>query len=428
MKKRFLLFFLLLAVLAGAAYVFVLSKPEVFNLEELTQLPRQKEVVLYVKNYDKVQKLTVKVLQEGREVELYSGVPKEKVVLQINPKKLGLKEGEATVSVELRRLLFLKETYAVPTYIDYTPPRVSILFSQYAVMNGGSGAVRISVSEEAKLSLKVKDREFPFYRDGRSTYFSLFAVPIDFTRGDSIKVVAVDKVGNRTEISLPVRLKRKKYPVYRIELKGREEKLLPKLSSLLGEEVKKENFIEAFRRVNEELRKENEEKLSALGRKTREERLWSGRFLQLKNSKVVSLFGEKRIYTYGGKKISESYHWGYDLASVKNAPVEAANRGIVVFAGFLGIYGNTVILDHGYGLMTVYSHLADFKVKEGQEVKKGQVIGLTDETGFAFGDHLHFGVMIHGYPVNPLEWWDRKWIRNNILPAISQGPPGGRSR
>jgi len=421
MKKRVLFFLLLAIILGGVSYIFVLSKPEVFNLEELSQLPRQKEVTLYIKNYDKVQSMTVKVVQKGREVKLYEGLPEEKLTLRINPKKLGLKEGEATVYVELTRLVFLKETYAIPTYIDYTPPRVSILFSQYAVMNGGSGAVRISLSEEARLFLRVKNREFPFYRDGRSTYFTLFAVPLDFSRGDPLKVVAIDKVGNKTEISLPVRLKRKRYPVYRIELKGREQKLLPKLSSLLGEEVSRETFLEAFKKVNEEIRRENEEKLASIGKKSERKKLWSGRFLQLRNSKVVSLFGEKRVYTYGGKKVSESYHWGYDLASVKNAPVEAANDGVVVFAGFLGIYGNTVVIDHGYGLMTIYSHLADFKVKEGDKVKKGQVIGLTDETGFAFGDHLHFGVMIHGYPVNPIEWWDKKWIKNNVLPAFGQG-------
>ena len=172
--------------------------------------------------------------------------------------------------------------------------------------------------------------------------------------------------------------------------------------------------------MNEEVRKENEKRIEEIGGKSADQRLWRGKFIQLKNSKVLSRYGERRRYAYKGKLISKSWHLGYDLASVKNARVPAANHGVVVFAGDLGIYGNTVIIDHGYGLMTLYAHLADFKVKEGDAVRKGQTIGYTDTTGLALGDHLHFGVLIDGYEVTPLEWWDRKWIRTRIEPVFSE--------
>ncbi|AAC07601.1 M23 family metallopeptidase [Aquifex aeolicus] len=419
MKKKLIGILLVLVVIVALGFYFlVLTKPRVLNVEEFSSIPRKKIVRLKIEHADKAQLLRVLILQNGKEYVVYEGKPMPEVLLEIHPKKLGLKEGEAEVVIELSRFYFLKEKYSIRSHIDYTPPLVNVVFSPYAVMNGGSGAVRVSVSEESDLKLSVKDLIFPFYKIAGNTYFSLFGVPIDFSPSDSIKIIAKDKVGNESVVLVPVRIRQKHYPVYKIELKGREKVLIPKLSSLLGEEINKSNFIQAFKKVNEDLRRENEEKISEIGKKSEERIYWSGKFLQLKNSKVVSLYGEKRIYTYGGKQISTSYHWGYDLASVKNSPVEASNSGRVVFTGFLGIYGNTVIIDHGYGLMSIYSHLAEFRVKEGDIVKKGQIIGVTDTTGLAFGDHLHFGIMINGLPVNPIEWWDKKWIKNNILPAI----------
>ena len=419
MKKRIFGILLILTALTTLGFYFLfLTKPRVLNLQELSKIPRKKVVILRVDHADKAQLIRVKVLQNGKEFIVYEGKPAPELRIEIRPKKLGLKEGKARVVVELVRLYFLKESYTITSYVDYTPPLVNVIFSPYAVMNGGSGAVRVSVSEEADLKLKVKDLTFPFYRISGNTYFSLFGVPIDFSPSDSIKIIARDKVGNESVVLVPVKLKKKHYPVYRIDLKGRERVLISKLTSLLGEEVNKDNFIEAFKRVNEDLRRENEEKISEIGMKSEKRFYWKGRFLQMKKSKVISVFGEKRIYTYGGKKVSLSYHWGYDLASVKNSPVEASNYGKVVFTGFLGIYGNTIVIDHGYGLMSIYSHLAEFRVKEGDVVKKGQIIGITDTTGLAFGDHLHFGIMINGVFVNPIEWWDKRWIKNNILPAL----------
>ena len=98
--------------------------------------------------------------------------------------------------------------------------------------------------------------------------------------------------------------------------------------------------------------------------------------------------------------------------------VEAANSGTVAFAGDLGIYGNTVMLDHGIGLFTLYSHLSSIDVRQGEAVERRQVLGKTGETGLAAGDHLHYGVYLHGVAVLPVEWWDPKWIRDNIQPKL----------
>ena len=95
-------------------------------------------------------------------------------------------------------------------------------------------------------------------------------------------------------------------------------------------------------------------------------------------------------------------------------PVEAANNGIVLFAGYLGIYGNTIILDHGYGLLSLYAHLSSIAVAPGEALTLGQPIGKSGTTGLAAGDHLHFSLILHGEQVNPTEWWDPFWVKTRI--------------
>jgi murein DD-endopeptidase MepM/ murein hydrolase activator NlpD len=117
---------------------------------------------------------------------------------------------------------------------------------------------------------------------------------------------------------------------------------------------------------------------------------------------------------YDGREIDRQVHFGFDLASTRQSPVPAANGGVVVFAEPLTIYGNTVIVDHGLGLQTLYAHLSSVAVKRGDKVTRGQELGRTGATGLALGDHLHFEVLVSGVSVTPLEWWDAKWIRDRI--------------
>ena len=146
--------------------------------------------------------------------------------------------------------------------------------------------------------------------------------------------------------------------------------------------------------------------------------LWSGVFERLPRSAPRAGFGDHRFFSYQGKPVGESYHLGFDLASVRNAEVPAANSGRVVFCGNLGIYGNLIVIDHGLGLMSLYSHLNDQLVKAGDVVQRGQIIAHTGSTGLAFGDHLHFGILVGGVEVTPLEWLDPKWIKDNITGRI----------
>ncbi|MCE2558699.1 MAG: M23 family metallopeptidase, partial [Acidobacteria bacterium] len=173
-------------------------------------------------------------------------------------------------------------------------------------------------------------------------------------------------------------------------------------------------LLENYLMLNGELRQMNAVRLIELASGSVSRQLWSGPFRQMRNTQVMDRFATRRQYLYEGRVVDTQDHLGFDLASRLQDEVPASNAGVVVFAEYLGIYGNTVVVDHGYGLMTLYSHLSRIDVEVGQEVAAGERLGLSGETGMAGGDHLHFAVLVGGLPVNPLEWFDAKWIRDHI--------------
>ena len=134
-----------------------------------------------------------------------------------------------------------------------------------------------------------------------------------------------------------------------------------------------------------------------------------------RNSAVESAFADQRTYIYKGKEVDQQTHLGFDLASLAGNPVVAANRGKVLYADELGIYGNCVIIDHGMGVQSLYAHLSSIGVKAGDMVEKEQTLGRSGMTGLAGGDHLHFTMLVNGQMVNPVEWWDSHWIQDRIL-------------
>jgi murein DD-endopeptidase MepM/ murein hydrolase activator NlpD len=139
-------------------------------------------------------------------------------------------------------------------------------------------------------------------------------------------------------------------------------------------------------------------------------------FYPLKNAKLVADFGDERHYYYKDKEteISGSYHVGYDFASTRHAPIISQSTGKVVFADLNGIYGNMPMIDHGLGLYTLYGHCSKILVEEDEEIEEGQIIAKTGKTGLALGDHLHFGVLVQGIEVWPMDWMKQNWINKNI--------------
>jgi murein DD-endopeptidase MepM/ murein hydrolase activator NlpD len=184
------------------------------------------------------------------------------------------------------------------------------------------------------------------------------------------------------------------------------------------------SLIERFVKINRETRRANAQTIYDLRNNTERRILWSGPFIPVKGARE-SYFADRRSYYYQGKKVDEQVHLGYDLAQTTNMPVKAANSGKVIYADRLGIYGNCVILDHGYSLQSLYGHMSRINVKVGDMVQKEQQIGVSGSTGMAFGDHVHFSMLVDGVQIDPKEWWDEHWIHDRIMSKI--GPGAGAS-
>jgi len=242
----------------------------------------------------------------------------------------------------------------------------------------------------------------------------MFALAWNQPPEDPLVAVATDAAGNQTTRELPVVVKQVHYEHGSVDLA--EDFLRRKIQELLPDHAAStpEEIADAFLTINRDLRETAAETKRRLSKNTSTHMIWHGAFLQPRNTKVFSNFAETRDYRYAGRTVDTEVHLGFDLASVKQAPVPAANTGIVVHAGPLGIYGNAVVLDHGLGLQTLYAHLSSLEVAVGDTVQQGQELGRTGTTGLAVGDHLHYEVLVQGVPVTPVQWWDAHWVRDHI--------------
>jgi murein DD-endopeptidase MepM/ murein hydrolase activator NlpD len=311
--------------------------------------------------------------------------------------------------------------------LDATPPVVTILSTAHNIIRGGAGVVVYTVSKEVgKTGVVFGDRFVPAYRQEGGRYISLFPFPWDAQPERYVpKVLAVDKAGNERLATINYHLIIKPFSTDTIVL---TDKLLDKIAGDFKNRFPQAKTpLDIFLKANGELREENRKALYEFAKQTSPTPLWEGIFLRMPNTAPLGGFAQTRTYLYGGAKVDQQTHLGFDLASVAQAPVPAANRGKVVYAGDLGIYGQCVVIDHGLGLQTLYAHLSRIAVKPGDMVAKGQEIGNTGATGMAAGDHLHFGVTVAGQEVNPVEWWDAHWIRDNVAGKLAAGKsPAGK--
>ena len=302
------------------------------------------------------------------------------------------------------------------------PPRIDLMSRDHFVTQGGAGAVRYRVGKTAtRHGVTAGKWFFPGYQlpgAAPGEAFAFFAVPYDHGENDEIKLFAIDDVQNESSRVFLDSLTAKPSKKDKIKVSDRFMSIVvPRIKQEVPEMPAQDSLVEEYVWINRELRKQNDTKLKSLAATSTTAFLWNQRFMQMP-AKVFSSFADHRSYIYEGREIDQQYHLGYDLASVKQADIPAANTGRVVMAEYLGIYGKTVVLDHGFGIMTLYGHMSSIDVQVGDMVTRGKVIGKTGATGLALGDHLHFSVLIHGLSVRPLEWWDGKWINNRIASVI----------
>jgi murein DD-endopeptidase MepM/ murein hydrolase activator NlpD len=296
---------------------------------------------------------------------------------------------------------------------------------ELAVYRVGDGAVRDGVQAG-----QWWFPGFPMPGGGKQDRFAFFAIPYDMSEPGA-RLVAEDAAGNRAEVTFIDKFFPRPPKSDRIELSDAFlAKVVPEIMSQTPEVRDKGNVLENYLEINRSLRAHNAQTIKELAAKSRPEFLWNQVFFMMPNGQVMAAFADHRTYVYQGKEVDRQDHLGFDLAVTAHAPIPAANTGIVSLARYFGIYGNAVIIDHGFGIQSLYGHLASIGVSEGQKINRGDIIGATGQTGLAGGDHLHFTILLQGLPVNPVEWWDSHWIQDRVArklgPAFHfEATPGG---
>jgi murein DD-endopeptidase MepM/ murein hydrolase activator NlpD len=310
-----------------------------------------------------------------------------------------------------------EETYILQ--FDSRAPVLSVVSSAHNLNQGGSALIVYTISEEVdRTGVMVGDFFFPGYLQESGNYACFFALPYHMSpKQFAPELIAEDRAGNQRRTDFYHHANPRNFPSGKINLDERFLKTLqPRFEAFFPEAA---TPLELFLKVNGELRKENVRALRDFGKQTASGPLWEGVFLRQPNAAHLGGFAAARSYFYEGKKVDEQTHMGVDLASVAQAPIPAANAGKVVHADDLGIYGKCVIIDHGMGLQSLYGHLSRIDVEKGETVAKGQTIGNSGATGLAGGDHLHFEIILSGLSVNPVEWWDTAWLKNNVGDKLS---------
>ncbi len=440
-KKPLIIFVVpLLLVLAAIGFLVYLNErdaPRVTLLDQVELIGGRQEMSLRIRDCRSGIRHTEVVLRQGgREIKLaghdfvrkgYLGLAGPEQVEEnfvIDSAALKFKDGEAELLVRARDFSLWNFGSGNEVYsrylltLDTEPPRISRLDQSRYIKPGGSGVVVYRLSEEAGRHGVVVNGVFhpgfPLAHKGELVFGAIIGLPWDTVEIKDIHVEAVDRAGNISRSPFGMVLKKVNYRHDRIDISDNFlKRKLPEFAEFYPE--MKGSLLDQYLYLNNTVRQANNRRFHDACSQSLAERQWDGRFGRMERSSNRAGFADQRSYYYQGKKVDTQTHLGIDLASVRNAEVKAANNGKVVYAELQGIYGNTVILDHGQGVFSLYSHLSQIKVGLGAMLNKDDILGLSGATGMAGGDHLHFAIMVNGIFVDPREWWDEHWLEINIL-------------
>jgi murein DD-endopeptidase MepM/ murein hydrolase activator NlpD len=432
---------LIVLALAGGIFLVVISGGTSLEVNPpVKAIGTETPVKVQVANPHGVRRLTAYVEQDGARHTVYDEsspsrrlffwrgddeAPREVSFPAGTGKAPALKDGKARLVVEAvsNDLRARTDTVGYDIEVATQPPRVVADGHQHYINQGGMELVAFTPSGYwTEAGVKVGQhtfRSWPLPGGAPGERFAMFAYPWDLQLGETPYVYASNPTGALAKAAFWHKVFPKRFRVRDFELSDAfMEKVVYQIDP-----SGKGDLLERFLKINGEMRRKNNQTLADLRFETEERMLWDGPFARL--GKEEALFADVRNYLYKGKKVDQQVHLGYDLSDVQQAPVNASNNGRVIYADDLGIYGNCIVIDHGYSLQSIYGHLSRFEVKAGDRVTKGQTIGRSGATGMAGGDHLHFGMQIDGVQVNPMEWWDHLWLRDRIHSKL---PPGAAAQ
>ncbi|WP_297573903.1 M23 family metallopeptidase [uncultured Campylobacter sp.] len=442
--KIFAVLALLGAICVGIFYLYnspyLEQNPPKIGLEEQVYWNLQDPFEVEISDDSGIKEIAIYLETEGKKELLSQIRPTTSTTHQILkialPKSMILNKNlDYKITFEVRDISFwnffmgnkTKDSFKI--VIDDERPKIQFLTNSYSIKRGGSAAVVFSVSDEHLKELYIqtdsgdKFEVKPFVKEGY--YAAIVAWPAN-KNSYAAYVVAKDKALNESKRRIRYYVDNRKFKDSTIALNDRF--INGKISDLVEIYAKEPSSLvgtERFKFVNETLRAKNEElireKSGFIKESSLDPNFKLSPFMPLRGSRVVAGFGDHRYYTYNKKPVSESWHLGLDVASFVNADIAISNDGEVLFVGDNGIYGNTILVYHGFGISSLYAHCSAIGVSSGDNVKDGDIIGKTGNSGLAFGDHLHFGVIVQGYEVNPFEWMDKKWMEENIYKVFKRG-------
>ncbi len=389
-----------------------------------------------------LRKVWIGLLKDGKETVLHAEtfpsagfleggrIHEDSVKINVEPAILGFADGDAVLRVVVSDYSWRDWWRGNHTHfekkviIDTKPPEIEVLSRSHNINQGGTGLVVFRTSEACSQSgVQVGDKFFPGYTgyfDNPLVYLAFIALDFEQNTDTEMFVKAADLAGNPGKGGLNYHLRHREFRHDRINISDGflKRKIADFPSEVAGDA--NQSLLDKFLSINRDLRKANYQTIVEVCRQSDAKMYWKGDFLRLPKSANRAGFADHRIYLHNGREIDRQVHLGIDLASVAQSTVPAANDGVVVLAERVGIYGKTVILDHGFGVFSMYAHLSHIGVNVGDRPARGDILGRTGMTGLAGGDHLHFSMLIHGTFVNPVEWWDMNWIQHNVLAKLEE--------
>ena len=442
-----LLVVLVLAVLAFGVWSFVydMEGPEIAVEPKVDRISPNTKLTVRMQDKAGVRELALAIRRDGQVQEFfrarYEDAPTDRTET-VPLKNANLQDGAFELEIKATDGSLAgfghgnTRTLSLPMTLDTQPPRLSIKTLPPHIGRGGCAVIRYTASEEIHDTGVLINGNFlvPAFLQKDGSWVCIYPFPYRMSPQDfrkSVEITAADGAGNVT---------RSHITVMPFDRKFKDDKLTI-TDAFLGRVYEKLSHLtpgvtdpmQCYLAVNDAVRRQNMERLFELTRSSAGAMLWNGGFMPLPRAAVRANFADHRTLYYNGQLIGEASHLGLDLASLRNAEIPAANDGRVVFTGELGVYGNLCLIDHGLGVFSLYAHMQNFDVKAGDAVAKGQIIGRTDQTGLAFGDHLHFGIIVGGIEVTPIEWLDPKWVKNivdnvnGVAAPQGQAPQAGQS-
>ena len=446
---------LIVALAAGGAFIYAGTLPgpgiEIVKPAKFVGQASPVEVAVTAPEA-KLTDLTIAFEQNGKQTPLVSlaqpgsaeikqeGTDKVRVTRAIGRDAIpDLKTGPAKIVVTAERAVLygmrkVRSTATHDVQVRLERPTIAVLSTKHYINLGGSEMVVYrSTPADVESGVQVGDVVYPGYPasgakvEGVSiadpaVKIAFIALRFDQDVNTRMFAYAKDEAGNSARADFDRLTFPKPFKKSRIELNDAFiDRVVPAILETTNEVNPQGSNLEKFLVLNGELRRKNAETIANYSKKSAPEILWNGvAFHPFTNTAVEAAFADQRTYVYGGKDVDRQTHLGFDLARVVASPILAANRGRVMHAAPLGIYGNCVILDHGMGVQSLYAHLSSIGVAVGDTVEKEQELGRSGMTGLAGGDHLHFTMLVNGQMVNPVEWWDPHWIQDRIVRKLRE--------